>query len=218
MTVSVWARRLNFAARRRLPCAAHLPAVILITDRRRLPDPESAALRLPRGAAVLVRDYDHPDRAALAQRLARVCRGRGLRLLIAGDALLARSVRADGVHYSEFAVRRRRNIRPLRPGIVTAACHSAASLRHANAAGADACLLSPVFATDSHLGAPALGPWRFAALVRLSRRPVYALGGIGARNVRRLSNSGACGIAAIGAFAAPQSLRRTDSGSGSQML
>lgn len=211
MTVSVWARRLNFAARRRLPGAALLPDVILITDRRRLPDPESAALRLPRGAAVLVRDYDHPDRLAFARRLACVCRRRGLRLLIAGDARLARSVRADGVHYSESALHNRRNIRPLRPGIVTAACHTAVSLRRADAGGADACLLSPVFPTDSHPGAPALGPWRFAALVRLSRRPVYALGGIDARNVRRLSNTGACGIAAIGVFAAPQPLRQTDS-------
>lgn len=203
MTVSAWAKRLNFAARRRRRCAALLPAVIMVTDRRRLPDPETSAANLPRGAAVLLRDYDHPDRSGLARRLARICRRNGLRLLIAGDARLARSVRADGVHYSEASLRQRRQIAHEPSVMVTTACHTMASLRRANTAGVDACLLSPVFATESHPGVRTLGPWRFAALVHLSRRPIYALGGVDNTSIRRLAGSGACGIAAIGAFRDP---------------
>jgi len=202
MTVSNWARRLNFRARQRVPRAAALPPLILITDRDRLPDPLSAAARLPRGAAVLLRDYDMPDRASLARKLAKLCRRRGLRLLIAGDARLAAAVHADGIHLSETAARRPLRRHFGRARLATVACHNAVSLQHAERRGADACLLSPMFKTASHPGAPPLGPWRFASLLRGVKLPVYALGGINDRTVRRLAGSGACGIAAIGALMA----------------
>ena len=198
MTVSNWARQLNFRARRRFPEAADLPPLILITDRHRLPDPLAAAERLPKGAAVLLRDYDMPDRALLARQLARLCRRRGLRLLIAGDARLAVMVGANCVHYSEAVARHGRQIG--QPGLITVACHDAAALQRAALRGANAGLLSPVFETASHPGARPLGVWRFAALVRRAPLPVYALGGVDARSARRLFGSGACGIAAISAF------------------
>ena len=199
MTVSNWARRLNFRARRRLPRAAALPPLILVSDPQRLPDPERATARLPRGSAVLLRVYGMPARAEIAQRIARICRRRRLRLLIAGDDRLAEAVRADGIHYSE-AVARRRRIQPTGGCLTTVACHDGAALRRAATRGADACLLSPVFNTESHPGARPLGPWRFATLVRSVTVPVYALGGVNHRTARRLVGSGACGIAAIGAL------------------
>ncbi len=202
MTLSNWARRLNLDARKRIPRAALLPPLILITDRHRVPDPLGAAGRLPRGAAVLLRDYDMRDRASLARRLSAVCRRRGLHLLIAGDARLATLVRAEGIHFSEAAARRRLRKPGQSKRFVTVACHTAASLRRAETRGADACVLSPVFETASHPGARALGPWRFAKMVRGANLPVYALGGINAQSVRRLAASGACGIAAIGALSA----------------
>jgi thiamine-phosphate pyrophosphorylase len=179
----------------------HFPPLILITDRRRLSDPVSAAAALPPGSGVLLRDYDHPDRATLARQLARLCRRRYLVFLVAGDGRLAAKVGADGVHLSEAAIRRRPLSRPARhTRFLTAASHGATGLRQAAAANADACLLSPVFATESHPGARALGPWRFARLTRDATLPVYALGGLDRSNARRLLASGACGIAAIGAL------------------
>jgi thiamine-phosphate pyrophosphorylase len=176
----------------------HFPPLILITDRRRLSDPVSAAAALPPGSGVLLRDYDHPDRATLAHQLARLCRRRRLVFMVAGDRRLAAKVGADGVHLSEAAMRRRAPAP--RSRFLTAASHGAAALRRATAGGADACLLSPVFATESHPGARALGPWRFARLTRDATLPVYALGGLDRLNSRRLLASGACGIAAIGAL------------------
>ena len=201
MTVTNWARRLNFAARRRVPDAASLPPLILVTDRHRLRNPIAAAQRLPKGAAVLLRDYDMPERAELARGLAKLCRRRGLRLFVAGDARLAAAVRADGIHYPEAVARRSPCWRVGHARIVSVACHDAVSLRRAETRGADVCLLSPVFETASHPGARPLGPWRFAKLVRDIDLPVYALGGINRKTVRRLAGSGTCGVAAIGAFA-----------------
>lgn len=177
-----------------------LPALILITDCARLPDPERQVRRLPRGSAVIVRDYGAPDRAALARRLAGICRARRLKLVIAGDARLAHAVRADGLHLPQALVTAAGHAwrRWRRPGfLVTAAAHDPRALAAAARCGVDAVLLSPVFATASHPGVPALGVVRFARLVRLSRLPVYALGGITASTAGRLAGSGIAGLAGI---------------------
>ncbi len=184
-----------------------LPPLILVTDEARLPDPVAAVGRLPPGSAVILRHYDAPDRPALARRLAALCRRRGVRLLIAGDWRLAAAVGAGGVHLPEAATRRGPmawggRFAPRRPGfLVTAAAHSPAALWQAARAGADAALLSPVFPTASHPGAPGVGVLRFAIWCRHAPIAVYALGGIDRRAARRLKGAGAAGFAAIGALA-----------------
>ena len=87
-----------------------------MTDSERLADPEGAIRRLPRGlksrlgprfkAAVIVRARDNQTRAALARRLAPLCRERGVALMISNDLKLARTLSADGVHFPEEAARR----------------------------------------------------------------------------------------------------------------
>ena len=185
-----------------------LPALLLMTDEVRLPDPVPAARALPPGSAVILRHYGVPERAALARRLAAIARQRRLVLLVGEDAALARSVGAAGVHLPERAIRRARAVRWHADWLVTAAAHSPAALRAAAACGADAVLLAPVFATASHPDARALGPHRFAALARTSPVPVYALGGIGVAQSRFLRGSGAVGIAGIGGLIPPAPGRR----------
>lgn len=194
---------------RRLKPAVHrpsLPPLILMTDRRRLANPIPVVETLPPGNAVILRHYGDPEREALACRLATVCRALGLRLLIAEDVSLAARVRAHGIHLPETRTRRPpRSWRTFghREWLVTAAAHSRAAIMRAARAGADAVLLSPVFPTKSHPGAATIGPLRFAAWVRESPLPVYALGGISIESARRLSSSGAAGFAGIGGFAQP---------------
>lgn len=182
-----------------------LPPLILVTDEARLADPAAAVGRLPRGAAVILRHYGAPGRAALARRLAGLCRRRGVRLLIAGDWRLAAAVGADGVHLPEALARRGPPAwgaaAARRPGfVVTAAAHSPAALWRAARAGADAALLSPAFATLSHPGAAAIGAVRFAAWCRAAPLPVYALGGVDGGTALRLKGSGLAGVAALSAL------------------
>lgn len=180
-----------------------LPALVLMTDSARLADPLPAARALPAGSAVILRHYGTPDREALARRLAALARRRGLRLLVGADPALARRVGAAGVHLPARAAARARSVRWRAEWLVTVAAHAPAALGKAAAAGADAALLSPVFATASHPGARPLGPHRFAALARASALPVYALGGIAPARTRFLQGSGAVGIAAIGGLVPP---------------
>jgi len=173
------------------------PALWLFTDAARLADPLAAAAALPRGRAGVVFRHDGvPGRAALGRALARVCRARRLVLVVAGDARLAASLGA-GLHLRDGrwpgAARTRRGIAP------TSSAHDVPAARRAMRAGARLVFLSPVFATASHPGAPALGPLRWAALARHARGRAAALGGITGRTVGRLPR--ACrAVGAIGAL------------------
>jgi thiamine-phosphate pyrophosphorylase len=175
-----------------------LPRLWLFTDSDRLPDPRAAAAGLPRGRAGVVLRHDaDPGRAALGRDLARICRGRRLILVVAGDLRLAAALRA-GVHlrggrWPGF---------PRPAGIVTSSAHSVADLRRAARAGADLGFLSPAFPTASHPGAPGLGPLRWGAMAR--RVPgirLAALGGVDGTSIRRLPGDACHAAGAIGALA-----------------
>lgn len=186
-TLADQARRLNRRARH------PVPPLVLMTDPR-IADPLALALALPPGCAVILRHYGDPGREELGRALARLCRKRRLLLLVAADARLATTLGADGVHLPEGLARggHRRH-----RGLLSVAAHGLPALLRARRAGADWATLSPVFATDSHPGAPILGRGRFALLVRRAGLPVLALGGVTARSVRSLRRSGAAGVATV---------------------
>ena len=110
------------------------------------------------------------ERAALLRRVARLARRRGLVLVESGAA-----------H------------QPLRLFPV----HSAIEAVRATRARADLILVSPVHATRTHPGAPALGPLRAAIIARHARVPAIALGGMTQKRFRRLRAFGFVGWAAI---------------------
>ena len=191
MSDSAERQRLARAAAR---LAGHGPSLVLMTDDERLPDPLTAVSALPRGSMVVVRSRDAAKRARLAGAVARIARARGLTVVIAGDAKLA--VLADGLHLPERRLGEAAAWRARRRGIVTAAIHSLTGLRKAGYV--DALFLSPVFATASHPELRPLSAVRANLIARQARVPVYALGGVTARNAMLLS--GFAGIAAIGAL------------------
>jgi thiamine-phosphate pyrophosphorylase len=188
------ARTLGLRRRRRKP----LPPLLFFTDPARTPDAAAIIAHLPRGSAVVFRAFGRADQLALAPALATLARCRGIAFLVGADIALAMALRADGVHLPQRLAGRARVARRLRPGwIVTVAAHSLPALHAARRAGADAAVLSPVFASVSPSAGVAMGPVRFAARVRGAGLPVYGLGGINAKTARRLLGSGAIGLAAI---------------------
>lgn len=175
-----------------------LPALWLLSDTQHLHNPRDALLRLPAGSGFIFRHYEHSNRETMARTLLRLCRKRRIVFLLAGDWRMALRIDADGAHFPQGLAHQARAIRRVKPdAMVTVAAHGLRSMHRAHQFGADAILLSPVFATQSHPGAATLGPVRFAKLTRGARAPVIALGGIHANNARRLRGSGAAGIAGI---------------------
>ena len=185
--------------------AAHLrkglPALLFFTDPVRTPDMEAIATRLPRGAGIVFRAFGAPDAAAQGARLAAIARARRLLLLVGADPRLAAAIGAHGVHLPERLAHRAGAVRRAHPGwTVTAAAHSARAARTARAAGADAVVVSSVFASRSPSAGPPIGPVRLAALVRQAGLPVYGLGGIDNETARRLRDAGLVGLAAVDGF------------------
>jgi thiamine-phosphate pyrophosphorylase len=176
--------------------AARLNAglLALITDDERLPDPLRAARALPKGSLVIVRSRDAGRRRALGEALREETQG--LILLAAADPVLAG--RLHGLHLPEIHAGEAAHWRARRPHwLITVAAHSPRGLR---VPYADAALLSPVFATQSHSGAPSLSAPRARLIAQKALLPVLALGGVNAQNAALLT--GFSGIAAIGALGA----------------
>ncbi|WP_338467376.1 thiamine phosphate synthase [Novosphingobium sp. ZN18A2] len=171
-----------------------IPGLWLLTDARNDAALDRAMRRLPRGSGVIFRHYHLPVTARRARfaRLAKTARSRGLVPVLAGSSRLARGWGAGGAYGAPSALGRPTG------GLRLATAHSLRELAVAARGGADAVLLSPVFATRSHPGGKALGPVRFLFLARQSPLPVIALGGMSAKRARRFPVHG---WAAIDAFA-----------------
>lgn len=176
---------------------ACLPRVWLISDARIDDRLEAVLDRLPRGSGFIFRHYHLPaaDRRARFEQLKQGAQRRGHLVMLSGTAVQATRWGADGAYGSPD----RLSAGPALLRLVTV--HSWRELAAAHRSRADAVLISPVFATGSHPGAPCLGTLRFRLLARRSRVPVIALGGMNARRARAL---GATRWAAIASLAQPR--------------
>ncbi len=171
-----------------------LPRLWLMTDERLGNGVFDAIGRLPRGGGIVFRHYSlaAPARRALFEQVQAIARRRGLVLLLAGTAELARAWGADGSHGRGRSLRGR--------GLRSAPVHDLREIRAAQNEGADLLFLSPAYPTRSHPDAPALGPSRFARLAHSTGLPVIALGGMNAERGRQLRALGAHGWAGIDFF------------------
>ncbi len=180
-----WARAVK--ARRR---GVGLPPLWLFSDAARVPDLWGAINRLPPGAAGVVLRDGLP--AATVRQLVRLCRQRRIAVSVAGGVqagpAAGRHLRRGYFHAGSEAA------------FLTSSAHSPAEVRRAWRAGAALIFLSPVFATESHPGAAAMGVVRWSALASVGRSRLCALGGIDGVSVRRLPRW-VRGAGAIGALA-----------------
>jgi thiamine-phosphate pyrophosphorylase len=167
--------------RRRHP----VPRLWLMTDERMGDSLWEALERLPRGSGVVFRHYATPDRRTLFARVEAVARQRRLILIRAGETPMRHEA---GAHAQRS------------PGLRTAPAHSRRQAIAAIRQGADTLFLSPIFATRSHPGAPALGRVRLGLMIRGLRVPIIALGGMTPRRAKSLRALGIHGWAAIDAW------------------
>ena len=178
-----------------------LPPLLFFTDPDRTPRPWETAARLPAGAAVVFRHFGRAEAHDTARRLRDTTGNRGVLLLIGLDTDLAEAVDADGVHLPERALDQASPLSEAHPDwLITGAAH-AGSTR--DVAQLSARVLSPVFAAGGRSAATTpLGVSGFQAVAASGARPVYALGGIDARNAQSLIGSGACGLAGVASIQA----------------
>lgn len=129
----------------------------------------------------------------LAQRLLSLARAASARVLLNGDAELARQLGCDGVHWPAASL--------LDAGarvdgmLCAASCHNAIELERAQSLGLDFAVLGPVAFTPTHPWSEPLGWARFEAILRGSSIPVYALGGLAGHDLDTAIDHGAHGVA-----------------------
>ncbi|WP_085578553.1 thiamine phosphate synthase [Thalassospira mesophila] len=195
------ARQLNL---RNAPASA-LPAIIVMTDDQRLPDPRPALARLPTHSMVIFRHYNHPERARMANSIRRACRKYGHLFFVASDVALAVRVKADGIHVPDHGQKHLSRLLDLactHNFAISASLHGLAQFNRLRPFihRLDAVIISPVFPTKSHPGAktmPAPTFHRLAALAAQSGCAAYALGGIRFDRLYQIKSAPVCGIAGI---------------------
>ncbi len=181
-------------------CKSDLPAIWLMTDPRMGEGLMRAVQKLPQGSGVIFRHYELEPcaRLALFHRIAKICRRRGHKLLLAGSVKAARKWRADGVHglAKRYGLANRGGHM-----IHSAPVHSAREIAAAKLCGADIMLQSPCFSTATHPGVRPLGMIRFMQLAHLCAPvTVIALGGMTQRRAMMMNKKIVHGWAGIDAF------------------
>lgn len=193
--------------------------LIVITDRRiaapRAVDDVVLAALEAGAPAIQLRDKHATARELYEQALRlRALTARFGALLFVNDRLdVALAAGADGVHLGpdDIPIAAARRAVP-RPFLIGFSADDPAEAVRAVAAGADYIGCGAVFGTSSKadVASERIGPEGVASVARAVDVPVVAIGGITTENIHRLADTGAAGVAVIGAImAAPDPAHAT---------
>ena len=180
------------------------PPLLVVTDRRQAWQPLGAVVAAVLAAGcrwVSLREKDLPEdeQIILARQLLPRARATGARLLIHGEAKLAKLAGTDGVHLPSGSdpATARALLGPQK--LIGVSIHTVPEAETIEPAQVDYALAGPAFETPSKPGyGPEIGRKGLAEIVRASRVPVLAIGGINAARVAELVAAGVSGVAAMG--------------------
>jgi thiamine-phosphate pyrophosphorylase len=180
------------------------PPLLLVTDRRQARHPLSQIVAAAFAAGCLwvsVREKDLPpdEQILLMRSLLPLAHANGAKLMLHGEARLAKAAGADGVHLpsgSDLAAARALIGRDKLLGV---SIHTVTEAEAIDPAYVDYVLAGPAFETASKPGyGPEIGRKGLAEITRAARVAVLAIGGINAARVGELVAAGAAGVAVMG--------------------
>jgi thiamine-phosphate pyrophosphorylase len=180
------------------------PPLLLVTDRRQALRPVQTVVAAAVGAGcrwVSLREKDLPadEQILLARLLLPLVRAQGGKLMLHGEASLARDAGIDGVHLpaGRDAVAARALVGPEK--ILGVSIHTVTEAERIDPACVDYALAGPAFETPSKPGyGPEIGRKGLADIARACRVPVLAIGGINAARIADVVAGGAAGVAVMG--------------------
>ena len=180
------------------------PPLLLVTDRRqaRRPLPAVVAAALSSGCRwVSLREKELPEdeQIVLARRLLPSVRAAGARLLLHGEAALAKLAGTDGVHLPSGADPAAGRKLLGMSKLIGVSIHTVNEAEAIDPRWVDYALAGPAFETPSKPGyGPEIGRKGLAEITRAARVPVLAIGGINAARIGELVAAGAAGVAVMG--------------------
>ncbi|MEO1888834.1 MAG: Nudix family hydrolase [Cycloclasticus sp.] len=135
----------------------------------------------------------------LAQAAMKLCDKKAATLFLNTSVDTALALNAQAVHLSVDELVSTRL--PLPSGLTVAtSCHCEQELRQAQDAGVLFAVLSPVARTSSHPESQPLGWELFSNTAEKFKLPIFALGGVGPKDIQRAKLKGAYGVSGISAF------------------
>jgi len=180
------------------------PPLLVVTDRRQARQPLGAIVAAGvkagcRWVSLREKDLADVDLILLARRILPLTRAAGARLLLHGEASLAKLAGVDGVHLpaGADAAAARAVLGPEK--LIGMSIHTVVEAEAIDANSADYALAGPAFETPSKPGyGPEIGRKGLTEIARSAKVPVLAIGGINAARVAELIASGAAGVAVMG--------------------
>jgi len=186
-------------------------APIFFTDRKKISDFENVIKNLPKNSTVIIREYDldQKSREEFAKKIISLARTKGLRIVIGKDIVLAKKLKADGVHFSDFdklplQFFKRKSFE--KKFIFSFASHSEKSLLKSKKLKPTVVFLAPIFPTSSHADTKIIGLKNLAKITFKNRSSdylsprIYALGGINSENIKSIRKLPISGFGAIDLF------------------
>jgi thiamine-phosphate pyrophosphorylase len=180
------------------------PPLLVVTDRAqaRYPLLDVVAASCAAGCRwISLREKNLPaaKQIELAHTLRQVTRKYAARLTLHGSPALARAAGVDGVHLAAggdvMAARKLLGA----DALIGLSVHAADEVADRNSGIVDYVIAGPVHPTASKPGyGPALGVEELGRIVRATRVPVIAIGGVTPDNITALVMAGAAGIAVMG--------------------
>jgi thiamine-phosphate pyrophosphorylase len=180
------------------------PPLLVITDRRqaRLPLDEVITAALAAGCRwVSIREKDLPDnhQIALAMALSPIAHRYGARMMLHGDAALAKECGVDGVHLSagDDPIVARKMLG--RGKLIGVSLHTVTEAETIDPDIVDYAIAGPAFETPSKPGyGPEIGRKGLAEIAAAARVPILAIGGLNATRAAEVLAVGPVGIAVMG--------------------
>jgi len=184
---------------------------VLFTDRKKISNFEKVIENLPKNSAIIIREYDlnKKDREDFARKIVTFARPKGLKIIVGKDFSLARKIKADGIHFSDFDKLPLQFLKKKsfpKKFIFSFACHSEKSFLKSHQFQPNLIFITPIFPTTSHAGTKTLGLKNLAKITFKKRNPhyfaphIYALGGISSNNIKSLTKFNLSGFGAIDLF------------------
>ncbi len=142
------------------------------------------------------------ERESACASLKDLCHRRGVPLLVNDDPQLAKRLTADGVHVGRDDPSPRIARALLGPAALVGVTvyGKVGEERSAEAAGADYLGIGPFFPSPTKPDEPEFPLHLLDAVVRRTRLPVFAIGGITAERAQQLARHGIAGVAVVSAI------------------
>lgn len=174
-----------------------------ITDRKQFNKPflDTVKQILDKGIRVIqIREKDLPDDELfyLIEDVLKVSQGYDVKIFINSRVDIALILKLDGVHLPSKSLPISAVKRSFPRLIVGKSCHSIEEIVKAQEEGADYVFISPIYQVEGK-GKP-IGIEGLKEALKVSKIPVYALGGINKSNYEQVLKTGVYGIAGIRFF------------------